>query len=257
MAGPAARGLAADTGIGNVARVGRASVGDPHPAAEVARPMAPNGSAGSPRQASQWPSAPCSRPSCSSFPAGAFLVWTLLNISERAAWRAAAVSRRGRVCSPCPCCCRGPMQPTSSRFFDRGSASWEPGPVLAAAFGLAFAMTLVAVPSRLGAVTAWGGVLVGIGAVLARSGDFGPGREVGHLGLAIVSLGAAVVIGVAVEGVRRVTEITGLRRVLVGLGGAAAVLVCRERSTRRGPGSGRTARRRTVGPHRVHCSERG
>ena len=223
MAGPAARGLAADTGIGTLLGLGVLPWA-------IRIPLL------------RWPARWHQRvgriasagfavaigalfsPQLLVVPAGAFLVWTLLNISERAAWRAAAVSVGGALLA-LPVLLPWADAADVVAFFDRGSASWEPGPVLAAAFGLAFAMTLVAVPSRLGAVTAWGGVLVGIGAVLARSGDFGPGREVGHLGLAIVSLGAAVVIGVAVEGVRRVTEITGPRRVLVGLGGAAAVLV--------------------------------
>jgi hypothetical protein len=46
-----------------------------------------------------------------------------------------------------------------------------------------------------------------------------------HLGLAVVAVGTAVVVGIATEGVRRVVEITGWRRMSIGVAATAAAVV--------------------------------
>ena len=78
----------------------------------------------------------------------------------------------------------------------------------------------------LGALAGWGGLLTGLGALLARSGDFGSGTETAVLGLGLVALGVAIIVGAALDtGMRRRTwggvAVTGARAALI----AAAVIV--------------------------------
>ena len=223
MAGPAARAVAADTGVGTLLALGALPW-----ALRIPLLRWP----GSWRQRAGRLAAAafaCSivgllSPPMVLVPAGALVLWALLNAVNGAPWRAAAVALGGGLLA-LPVLLPWLDSADVNRFLADGAAFWEPGLVLAVAFGVTFLATVASVPSQLGRVTAWGGVLVGLGAILARSGDFGPGREVEHLGLGIVSLGIAIVIGVAIEGVRRVEEIRGWRRVLVGLGGVAASVI--------------------------------
>ena len=157
-------------------------------------------------------------------PVGALALWAVLNVSDRGAWRAAAVSGSGSLLA-LPVLLPWLDVVDLDAFFDGGAAFWAPGIVLAVALGIAFVATMIAVPPRLAVVTGWGGATLASGAVIARSADFGAGREVEHLGLAIVAAGSAVVVGTAIEGVRRVVEITGWRRLVVGFAAIAAGVV--------------------------------
>ena len=223
VAGPAARGLAADTGVGPLLALGalpwamrlpllqwpttwRARVGRICAAAALSAVVA------------------LLAPQLLVVPAGAIAVWGLLNATNRGAWRAAAVSTAGAAMA-LPVLLPWLDAVDLKTWLNSGFAFWEPGIVLAVALGISLITTVIAVPHRLAMLAAWGGVLVGGGALLARSGDFAPGREVEHLGIAVVALGTAVLVGAAVEGVRRVVEITGWRRVLVGLGAVSAGVV--------------------------------
>lgn len=223
VAGPAARGLAADTGLGPLLALGalpwvmrvpllqwpttwRARVGRICGAATLSAVVA------------------LLAPQLLVVPAGALIVWGLLNSTSRGAWRAAAVAAAGAV-TALPVLLPWLDAVDLKAWLNSGFAFWEPGTILAVALGVSFITTVTAAPPRLALLAGWGGVLVAAGAVLARLGEFGPGREFEHLGLAVVALGTAIVVGAAVEGVRRVVEITGWRRVLVGLGAVSAGVV--------------------------------
>ena len=148
----------------------------------------------------------------------------LLNVTDRAAWRAAAVAGTGALVA-LPTLLPWLGAADLSSYLDRGTAFWAVALIPAVALGTAFLATIVAAPSGLALIAGWGGTVTVAGALLARSGDFGPGREVEHLGLAIAAMGTAIVVGAAIEGVRRVVEITGWRRMVVGVGALAATVV--------------------------------
>jgi hypothetical protein len=75
-------------------------------------------------------------------------------------------------------------------------------------------------------VAGWGGLLIVAGALVARAGDLGAGREASIAGFVTVSLGVAVVAAVAFDASARRGSLRGLRRATaVGGAGAAAVLV--------------------------------
>ncbi len=223
MAGPATRALAADTGVGTLLALGVLPWA-------LRIPLL------------RWPASWRERvgrvvamgwvggilgllsPQLLLVPVGAFALWALLNVSDRGAWRAAAVAGSGSLLS-LPVLLPWLDAVDFDAYLARGTAFWAPGIVLAVSLGIAFVATIIAVPSRMALVAAWGGTLTAIGAVASRSADFGGGREVKHLGLAIVAIGSAVVVGIAIEGVRRVVEITGWRRVVVGVAATAAGVV--------------------------------
>ena len=152
------------------------------------------------------------------------LVWAAISFNRPDPWKAVAVSIAGSVLA-LPVLLPWWDAVHLRTYLNAGEAFWEPGRVAAAVFAIAFAATMAAVPPRMAQFAAWGAVAITGGAILARSGDAGPGREVEHLGLALVTLGGAFVVGLAVEGSRRVTEITGWRRLSIGIGTAAAVVV--------------------------------
>jgi len=79
-------------------------------------------------------------------------------------------------------------------FLGGGTAAfWEPsvwivGFLVAVGAGVALTADRV-----LGSLASWGGLLVGLGAIAARSGDFGGGAETAVFGLGMVSLGTAAI----------------------------------------------------------------
>jgi hypothetical protein len=103
-------------------------------------------------------------------------------------------------------------------YLGHGAAAfWVPSwPVIGAA-AVALMGALVAGDRATASVAGWGAVIVGIGAVVARSGEIGSGREVETAGLMAVALGLAVIAGSAVE--------VGFRRVLLGGGRLALGLL--------------------------------
>jgi GT2 family glycosyltransferase len=223
MAGPAARSLAADTGVGTL--LGLSVLPWAMRVALMRWPGSWRERAG--RIASMaWVVAVLAllSPPLLVVPAAALLLWALLNFTDRGAWRAAAVGAFGSL-PALPVLLPWLDTVDLAAYLDRGSAYWTPGIILAITLGVAFVATVVSVPARLALVAGWGGTLVAAGGSLARSGDFGPGREVEHLGIAVAAAGTALVVGTAIEGVRRVVEITGWRRMLIGVGAAAATVV--------------------------------
>jgi hypothetical protein len=105
-------------------------------------------------------------------------------------------------------------------------AYWVPSwPVIGVA-AAALAGALVAGDRATAGVAGWGAVLTAIGALVARSGEIGSGRDVESAGLMTAALGLAVIAGAAIEvGYRR--SILGGGRLFVGLlgvlGGLALV----------------------------------
>ena len=157
-------------------------------------------------------------------PFGAVLVWALLNLRDDAVWRSALVSGVATLvafAALLPWITNADL----NALLNAGEAFWDPGVVLVGAIAIAFGTVLFAAPSRLADVAAWGGVLAVLGALVARSADLGGGREVEGLGLALVALGSAAIVGASFEAVRRVDEVTGWRRLIIGLGAVAAAVV--------------------------------
>lgn len=78
-------------------------------------------------------------------------------------------------------------------------AFWDPAPawLVLGAIGVAAVGALIAGDKSVSAVAAWGGILVALGWLVARSGDFGTGREVEVAALMAVSLGTGGVVGAA------------------------------------------------------------
>jgi hypothetical protein len=157
-------------------------------------------------------------------PAGLLLLWALLNPREGAAWRAVAVAVLGAGLAV-PVLLPWLAAADIEHFLTSGSAYWEPGVVLPGAVTVALVAALISAPERLGVLAIWGGLAGAAGAFLARSADLGLGREVELLGLALVSLGSALVVAVTLEAVRRVDLVSGWRRVVGGVGGLGALAI--------------------------------
>jgi len=122
-------------------------------------------------------------------------------------------------------------------FFSDGSAAyWRPGWATVGFIAVAAAGVLATGDRVLGALAGWGGLLVAVGAALARSGGFGAGTETAVLGLGLVALGAAIIVGAALDaGMRRRTwggrAAAGARAALI-----AAVLLVSATLLLAGPG---------------------
>jgi hypothetical protein len=158
-------------------------------------------------------------------PVAALSAWALIAFRDRPAWRALAVVALGTLLA-IPLLLPWIAVADFDRFLEAGDAAyWEPPLVMAGALAVAFLAAVIAGPSQLAAVGVWGGVLATVGTALARSGGGGFGREVEHAGLALVSLGAAIVVAVVFEALTRVREVVGWRRLVVGLGTVAGIVV--------------------------------
>ena len=157
-------------------------------------------------------------------PFGVVIVWALLRFRDDAAWRSALVSGVATLVA-FPALLPWLTNANLASVLSAGEAFWDPGVVLVGATAVALGAVLIAAPSRLADVAAWGGVLVVFGAVAARSSDLGGGREVQGLGLAIVAIGSAAIVGATFESIQRVDEVAGWRRLTVGAGAVAAAVV--------------------------------
>jgi hypothetical protein len=157
-------------------------------------------------------------------PVGVVLVWALLNSRNPDAWRSALISAAAALVS-LPALLPWITNADLPALLDAGEAFWDPGGLLVGAVAVALGAALIAAPSRLSDVAAWGGILTVLGAVAARSSDWGGGREVEGLGLAVVALGSAAIVGAAFEAVGRVDEVAGWRRLVLGLGAVGAAVI--------------------------------
>jgi hypothetical protein len=223
MAGPATRAIAADTGIPTLLALGVLPW-----ALRVPLTRWPNGL--TPRlgriAAAGWVTALLAvlDPALLVVPAALLLVWALLNPREGAAWRAVGIAVLGAgLAVPVLLPWLGAVD--LEGFFTTGDAYWVPGVVLPGAILVALAASLISAPHRLGVLAVWGGLAGAGGAVLARSADFGLGREVELAGLALLALGSALVVAVTLETLRRVDLVTGWRRLVSAIGALGAVAV--------------------------------
>jgi len=102
---------------------------------------------------------------------------------------------------------------------------WRPGWwVLVPAAAAAVAVLAVGRGAGLG-VGSWGAVLAVIGAIVARSGSFGWGTELGWAGLVIASLGGGGLVAAGLDGLRRSASSSLARRLLTGVGGLGSVVL--------------------------------
>ena len=90
-------------------------------------------------------------------------------------------------------------------LFGGGTAAyWEPSIWMVGFIVVAGGGVILTGDRALGSLAGWGGLLVAVGALAARSGDFGGGAGAAAFGLAAVALGAAIVVGAALDaGMRR------------------------------------------------------
>jgi hypothetical protein len=157
-------------------------------------------------------------------PLAAVVLWAALQPTQRSSWRAVLLGAGGLVLAV-PLLLPWIAAADLARFVSIGNAYWEPGWLLIIGSAAALAAVVVAGPERLAIVGIWGAMLGALGALLARTGDFGAGREVEHAGLAAASLGSAILVAAALDALRRVDFVHGWRRLLLGVGALAALLV--------------------------------
>lgn len=225
MAGPATRAIGAETGLGTLVALGILPWALRIPLSRwPSSRWAQIGRLG----ATAWVTGllAVASPLMLLVPPAALILLALITPREPGPWRAAGLSVLGAAIGV------GMLMPwlynvDLKAFLAAGDAYWEPGLLLAAAFGVAFLFAVITAPRRLAQIAGWGGVIAAAGAVLARTADFGGGREVQLAAMAIAALGSAVVVGVSMEVVGQVRLVTGWRRLLAGVGfvGAAAVAV--------------------------------
>jgi hypothetical protein len=152
------------------------------------------------------------------------LVWALLNPTDGRAWRALALAAAGGLLAV-PMLLPWLVKADLERLITAGDAFWGTSRVVVAAAGGTALLTIMAAPRRLAVVAGWGAILAGGGAFAARSADLGMGDAVQSAALAVVALGSAAIVGSALESATRVGEIGGWRRLSVGVGAAASLLL--------------------------------
>ena len=157
-------------------------------------------------------------------PPAALLVWALVNITDRAAWRAVVVSGAATVLAV-PLLFPWLGAADLSRFLSEGTAYWAIPTVTAIVVGVAALSILLAAPQRLALVAGWGAIIVVAGAFVARSAGFDLGHEVEGVGLAMITLGLALIVGPSFESITRNREVGGWRRLVAGVAVAASVLL--------------------------------
>ena len=157
-------------------------------------------------------------------PVAALLVWAVLNFSDGAAWRAVGVSLIGAALAV-PLLFPWLGTADLYRFVTDGDAYWAIPVVTAAMAGIAAAGALLAAPKRLSLIAGWGAIVAALGMLLARSASFGSGREIESVGLAVVSIGLALIVGSSFEAITRVREVGGWRRLVAGIAVAASVFL--------------------------------
>ncbi len=157
-------------------------------------------------------------------PGAALLVWALINVRDGSAWRAALVATS---MTGIAAVLLVPWITTADlgAFLTAGEAFWTANVVLVLALMIAAVTSLIAAPSRLALVAGWGAVLAASGVLAARTARFDAGLEVENAGLALAAMGSAAIVGATLESIVRVDVVTGCRRVVAGVGVAAAVLV--------------------------------
>ncbi|MGB5533749.1 MAG: hypothetical protein WBN71_11645, partial [Acidimicrobiia bacterium] len=157
-------------------------------------------------------------------PPAVLLVWALVNMTDRTAWRAVAISGAAAVLAV-PFLFPWLGAADLSRFISDGTAYWAIPTVTAIVAAVAALSTLLAAPQRLALVAGWGAIIVVAGAFVARSAGFDLGREAQGAGLAMVTLGLALIVGPSFESITRTREVGGWRRLVAGVAVAASVFL--------------------------------
>ena len=162
-------------------------------------------------------------------PLVAVLLWALVGRGKR--WPAVLLALAGALLA-LPLLMPWILYADLGSLYTGGAAAfWEPTWLLAVALG-ALVLTVAAGDPAVSAVAGWGGLLSAGGAVLARGGNLGLGREAEQAGLIAAALGVAAVAGAALEAGGRRRRIGGLRgatalvaalAALVLVGGTAAM----------------------------------
>ncbi|MEA2000991.1 MAG: hypothetical protein U9N84_03765 [Actinomycetota bacterium] len=157
-------------------------------------------------------------------PVAVLLLRAVLRLVDAAAWKALGVGLAGTVLA-IPVLLPWLRAVDIDGYLTAGSEYWTPAVIPVGAAGIAFVAGIVSATGRRLDALVLGGVLVGLGAILARGDDLGLGRELAVAGLAVVALGSALVVGSVLD-VLRASDVHGWRRLVGGIGGvAAAVLV--------------------------------
>ncbi len=156
-------------------------------------------------------------------PVGVLVIRAVLRPNRASSWTAVAISVVGTAAA-LPLLMPWLANVDLEEYLTTGAEYWTPELIPLAGVGVAFAAGLFAVKgTRVDAILI-GGVLVGTGALLARAFDLGLGREVAVSGLAVVSLGSALIVAGVLDAVRA-ADIHGWRRVLGGLGAVGGVVL--------------------------------
>lgn len=228
VAGPAAQGLAAETAIGAMIALGVLPL-----AMRLSLARWPQSSLGRVGRitavAVTTGIAAAASPVMLVVPLGALLIWALLNVTDRSAWRAVLVSAIGAALA-IPMLFPWAGAADLEVFFTSGGIYWSTSIVVAIAAVIGALSVVVSAPARLAYVAGWGGILAAGGALAARSADFGGGDQVGHAGLALVAMGLAAITGAAFESITR-ADLSGWRRFAGGIGVVAAVVLLAASST--------------------------
>ena len=119
---------------------------------------------------------------------------------------------------------------------DGVAAYWEPAWPAVVALSAAAVGAVIAGDRIVSAVGAWGALMAVIGALLARTGDFGVGGEVMLAALMLNGLGVAVAVGAALEAASRRAEVGGWRSLAGMAGGLGAVAIILGTVVLAGPG---------------------
>ena len=105
-----------------------------------------------------------------------------------------------------------------------GYAYWHLSSVVAVAGAVVAVAAVVASKKTFGVPAAWASVLIGVGLLGSRSGDFGFGVETESVSLALLSLGIAIAIGITAHGVSQPGR-KGWRRFVLGGAGVGIVVL--------------------------------
>ena len=170
-------------------------------------------------------------------PAAALAIRAVLTAKRSESWRGAAVAAAGAIVA------LATMRPFISNvdwhgYLVAGEAYWRPGWLLAAAALVAFAAVVAAAPKELWGLGLWGGGMAAVGLSLARTATAGGGRHLEIFALGAVALGTAVVVGVALDALRRISDASDANRVVLAVGAAGALTVVAGALLLLGPGRG-------------------
>lgn len=156
-------------------------------------------------------------------PVPAIAMYALFRFTDADGWRALILSLAGTA--------GGAMllspwiwSADIERIARAGYAYWHISEIVAVAGAVVIVAAVAASRRPLGIVAGWAALLAGVGLLGSRSGVFGLGTEFESVALAVLSLGAAVAVGVVAQSVAD-TQGGGWRRFLMGTGAVGIVFL--------------------------------